>query len=556
MSLEPIDGPMTMAGSTSSGARPPVVPPTRPVSIARVSLVGEAPAGFSDETASLLRHRIRSVSFVTAVIFCLIFVLNYFRELPYFTARAILLAIVIASALRLRSRDQISLGWLRVIELALFGSLAALLHVAGVAQIVRHASTGDVIETLTWKRQFLSGYSTLLLTYAMFIPNTWKRAVAILFPAAGLPYFLFLTLRGAYPDLATILDADGAVDTLPVPLLAALIGVYGSHSLQRVRRDAFEARQFGQYVLKERIGDGGMGEVYRAEHLLLKRPCAIKLIRPERDADESTLARFEIEVRATARLTHLNTVEIYDYGRADDGTFYYVMELLRGLDLEDLVRRHGPLPPGRAIHLLRQACGALGEAHSTGLIHRDIKPGNIFAAERGGVHDVAKLLDFGLVKQGSRVDEERTSKPRRFSGTPLYMAPEQATNYEGADARTDIYALGAVAFFLVTGRPPFDRRELPEILHAHAFEDAEPPSSIRPGLPVDLDRVILRCLAKRPGDRFPNAESMERSLASCASAGEWTQQRAAQWWRDVLDRPSGRPAGATTGDEPDARPAR
>jgi serine/threonine-protein kinase len=548
MSLDPLDGPMTVAGSASVEARASVVPATRPVSIARVSLVGPESSGFSDETAVLLRHRLRSVSFITALIFCLVFVVNYFRAVPNFTPRAILLAVVISFALRLRSRERISLRWLRITELVLFGSLAALLHLAGAAQMVRSASNEDVVQTLIWKRQFIAAYSTLLLTYTMFIPNNWRRAAAILFPAACLPYLLFLTLRLVHPDLAATLDADGAVETLPVPLLAALIGVYGSQALQRVRRDAYDARQFGQYVLKERIGDGGMGEVYRAEHLLLKRPCALKLIRPERDADESTLARFEAEVRATARLSHINTVEIYDYGRADDGTFYYVMELLQGLDLEDLVRRHGPLPPDRAIYLLRQVCGALREAHSSGLIHRDIKPGNIFAAERGGVHDVAKLLDFGLVKQRTPAEEGATSKPRRFSGTPLYMAPEQATNYEGADARTDIYALGAVAYFLVTGRPPFDRHDLSEILHAHAFEDAQPPSNVRPGLPVDLDRVILRCLAKRPRDRFPDAESMERALTSCASAGEWNEHRAAQWWHTHFDRPPQTPVVPMPGD--------
>ncbi len=335
-----------------------------------------------------------------------------------------------------------------------------------------------------------------------------------------------------------MLVADSDLGALPVPVFAALIGIYGSHAIQRCRRDAFNARRFGQYVLRDRIGDGGMGEVYRAEHLLLKRPCALKMIRPERDADEATLARFENEVRSTARLSHFNTVDIYDYGRAADGTFYYVMELLEGLDLDDLVRRHGPLPPARAVHLLRQVCGALGEAHASGLIHRDIKPGNIFAAERGGVHDVAKLLDFGLVKRRTEKDAEQPSKPTRFSGTPLYMAPEQASNYEGADARTDLYALGAVAYFLVTGRPPFDRVGLDEILRAHAFEDAKPPSALCPDLPEDLDGVILRCLAKRPADRYPDAASLERALALCRCAGDWTECQAADWWRDVRPRPA------------------
>ena len=202
-----------------------------------------------------------------------------------------------------------------------------------------------------------------------------------------------------------------------------------------------------------------MGEVYLAEHQLLKRPCAIKLIRPDRAGDPRALARFEREVRTTARLSHPNTVEIYDYGRTEDGTFYYVMEYLSGLSLADLVERHGPLPPGRAIYLLRQACGALAEAHAAGLVHRDLKPANIFAARRGGLHDVAKLLDFGLVLPTAEpVAPPSSAGTATIAGSPLYMAPEQATGDARPDARSDLYGLGAVAYYLLTGRAPFEGR--------------------------------------------------------------------------------------------------
>jgi serine/threonine-protein kinase len=210
------------------------------------------------------------------------------------------------------------------------------------------------------------------------------------------------------------------------------VTVYATYIINALRVEVFEYRQLNQYQLKDRIGAGGMGVVYLAEHQLLKRPCAIKLISPDRAGDPKTLARFEREVRTTARLSHPNTVEIYDYGRTDDGTFYYVMELLSGLSLAELVERNGPLPAGRAIFLLRQACGALAEAHAAGLVHRDLKPANIFAARRGSLHDFVKLLDFGLVMPLADPSTPETGREGDVAGSPPYMAPEQATPVPGA----------------------------------------------------------------------------------------------------------------------------
>ena len=263
-----------------------------------------------------------------------------------------------------------------------------------------------------------------------------------------------------------------------------------------------------------------MGEVYLAEHQLLKRPCAVKLIRPGDATDPRALERFEREVRLTATLSHPNTVEIYDYGRAEDGTYYYVMEYLPGLSLAELVERHGPLPPGRVVYLLRQVCGALREAHAAGLIHRDIKPSNIFAARRGGMDDVAKLLDFGLVLPAATVRAAHLSGEGQILGTPLFMSPEQATGGRELDERSDIYSLGAVAYYLLTGRPPFDGEDGIAVMIAHARDPVVPPSRVRAGIPEDLERVVLRCLAKDPAERFPDAESLERALARCACAAE------------------------------------
>src|SRR5437588_6362815 len=228
---------------------------------------------------------------------------------------------------------------------------------------------------------------------------------------------------------------------------AAAIAVFGSHKIRELHQTAHEARRIGQYRLKQVLGFGGMGTVYLAEHVLLRRPCAIKVIRADQAGDLRTLLRFEREVQATATLTHWNTVEIYDYGHTDDGTFYYVMEYLPGMNLEDLVEQHGLLPPERAIHLLRQVCQALREAHGIGLIHRDIKPGNIVACERGQVYDVAKLLDFGLViSSGPDGDGVKLTREGSFTGSPAFMSPEQAVGGQPLDARSDIYNVGAVAY--------------------------------------------------------------------------------------------------------------
>jgi serine/threonine-protein kinase len=308
-----------------------------------------------------------------------------------------------------------------------------------------------------------------------------------------------------------------------------------------VSPDKGDLGRFGPYRLKERLGAGGMGEVYEAEHTLLKRPCAIKFIRPDRDAEGVALARFEQEVRATARLTHWNTVEIYDYGHTGDGTFYYVMELLPGMNLGELVQQCGPLPPERAVHFLRQVCSALREAHAVGLVHRDVTPANIFAAKRGGLHDVAKLLDFGLVRQLNSEESEtpNTVHKGHFSGAPLYMSPEQATAYDDADPRSDIYSLGAVAYYLLTGTPPFSGRTLLQVLAAHEREEVAAPSTLRTGIPGDLEGIVLRCLQKSPSDRFQDVQTLGRSLGRCDCANKWTEERAATWWRQIEVREAG-----------------
>jgi serine/threonine-protein kinase len=344
------------------------------------------------------------------------------------------------------------------------------------------------------------------------------------------PIVLIVGMALAYPEVAAVMTVVDLMQHLLVPVIAAVATATGMRMINALRREAFEARQLAQYRLIAPLGSGAMGEVFLAEHRMLKRPCAVKLIRPEQAGDPLVLARFEREVRMTARLSHWNSVEVFDYGHTDDGTFFYVMEYLPGLNLQDLLERHGPVPAARVVNFLQQACRGLQEAHSIGLIHRDIKPANLFVAQRGGQYDVVKLLDFGLVKPVAEMLSSGLTQEGAISGTPLFMSPEQARGTSGLDARSDIYSLGAVGYTLLCGHPPFERTNPLDVLIAHARDEAAPPSTLRADVPADVERVILRCLAKRPEDRFQDATSLEQALALCAAADQWTQADAVRWW--------------------------
>jgi serine/threonine-protein kinase len=333
---------------------------------------------------------------------------------------------------------------------------------------------------------------------------------------------------------ANVPDSGSFVSTLTLLMtISAIAAVVGVHNIGGLRTQAYEARELGQYRLRQPIGSGGMGEVHLAEHQLLKRPCAIKLIRPEKAGDPRVLARFEREVRSTAKLSHWNNIDVYDFGHAADGTFYYVMEYLPGMNLDELVQRHGPLPPERVIHFLLQTCDALEEAHGIGLVHRDIKPANIFAAHRGGRYDVAKLLDFGLAKPASSVGSTELTQEGMITGSPLYMSPEQALGDAEPDARSDIYSLGSVAYFVLSGRPLFSYDRPIKVLFAHAQETPTDLGEVAPNVPDDLRNVVMQCLAKDPKDRYQNVNQLADALRQCHAAGGWDWDSAAQWWTEV-----------------------
>jgi serine/threonine-protein kinase len=372
----------------------------------------------------------------------------------------------------------------------------------------------------------------LIYTYALFIPNTPRRAAVVISLMTIAPLAMFLIMFWTHPEVAKLIGSDH-LTTIPLIFAMAAVGsIYGAATIGSLRKEAFEAKQLGQYRLKQRIGAGGMGEVYLAEHQMLKRACVIKLIRPEQAGDERALARFQREVRATAKLSHWNNVDVFDYGHTDDGVFYYVMEYLPGMSLTELVERFGAMPPARVIYLLEQVCDALGEAHSIGLIHRDIKPGNIFAALRGGQYDVAKLLDFGLVKPLLEETQPiQLTTEGVITGTPLFMSPEQATGDAEPDARSDIYSLGAVGYYLLTAKPPFEEKRPIKLLMAHAQQEVVPPSQHSPDVPEDLEGVILRCLAKHPAERYQTAAELKQALSDCDDASGWSGPQAALWWQ-------------------------
>jgi serine/threonine-protein kinase len=297
-----------------------------------------------------------------------------------------------------------------------------------------------------------------------------------------------------------------------------------------LRAEVRDAQKLGQYTLVSKIGEGGMGVVYRAKHAMMQRPTALKLVSSS-ESSELQLARFEREVQLTTRLTHPNTITIFDYGRTPDGVFYYVMELLDGPSLEAVIEQDGPQPVERVVSILLQLTGALEEAHSIDLIHRDIKPANIILCSQGGRPDVAKLLDFGLVKELKPESVGDATVEGNITGTPLYMSPEQITTPQSIDGRSDLYSLGAVGYFALTGHHVFESETLVEICADHLQTKPVPPSE-RSESPVSaaLDTVILNCLEKDPADRPGSAAELAERLRAC-EVGEWSVERARAWWR-------------------------
>lgn len=514
---------------------------TRTSARRQIALIeGTGPAQ-TQETLSLLAKRLRLVSILLGAGFAAFLVKGLLFRFPQYlndhplvfyshVGVTFLLALL---AHRLCTNCHLVFDHLRIAELLIFGAPALFFMLISYDKLVTCAHLTDGHSHVP---NIAGAWMLLIYSYALFVPNHWKRAAVV------------HLLMGAGPLLAfglAYMNSEAFVDLIHMPMfmgvfsehamvmtLTVVVATVGVQTIGALRREAFVARQLGQYRLKKMLGSGGMGEVYLAEHEMMKRPCAVKVIRPEKAGNAQVIARFEREVRATAKLSHWNSIDIYDYGRTEDGTFYYVMEFLPGHNLGELVDGHGALPTERIVHLMTQVCDALAEAHEQDLVHRDIKPANIYCAYRGGQFDVAKLLDFGLAKPTADHEDVGLTQEGAITGSPLFMSPEQAMGSNEVDARSDIYSLGAVMYYMATGKPPFMYEQPIKVMVAHASEAPRPPRDLNEDIPIELEEIILRCLEKEQEDRFQDVQSMREALEKVPQYGQWSSRMAADWWHE------------------------
>jgi serine/threonine-protein kinase len=512
---------------------------TTPLSVRDSSLAGRLP----DE---LLSEQIRRLALFNAVIGALwsyglvmdLFVFSLIRpgvprntvalgiEVVGMTVSAVMYAYVRYSSHSAETKRDAGLGCM-------------ILNATGVAMLNTWATTPAFVAAPT-----VSWIAVLILVFSMISPTTPRRMfVASMIAASMDPIGVWLAqLRGvAAPSVTVVL-----LHFLP-NYICAIVAIVPAQILQRLGRRLREAQELGSYRLVELLGQGGMGEVWRAQHRLLARNAAVKLVRPELlgagDENEAkiVLRRFEREAQATAALSSPHTIRVFDYGITDEGTFYYVMELLTGRDLESLVRDFGPVPADRALFLLRQACHSLADAHARGLVHRDIKPANIYACRMGLEYDFVKVLDFGLVKVHDRSSTQTLATlDIHTTGTPAYMAPEIILGEADVDRRADVYALGCVVYYLLTGQLVFEADTPMKMLMQHVQARPIPPSQrTELRVPPELDAIVLRCLEKDPNRRPQHAEELLSIAYSCTTCESWNQQRAKAWWETHLPEMTG-----------------
>lgn len=488
------------------------------------------------DSQQILRQRLSTIAWVMAGLtaLSLIRLLTYHYAALGYTARFVTIAICGGLALALRYKRDWTLVGLRTVEATILATVGLLVGSMYIRLLLDNAARNDVATLISVHNWNFFVWTLVILIYGVFMPNTWRRAAAVVFPLAMGPTLVTMIAEAIDVRVYEMLELDDFGRPIPAPMVAAAISVYVAHSIHEARRAVSTARQLAQYRLNRLIGVGSMGRVFEAEHVLMKRPCAIKLIQSEHASDPLAAARFQREVVATAQLTHPNTIDVYDFGKTHDGVFFFAMELLPGMNLRDLVRQHGPLPPARAIHFLGEVCNALGEAHDRGLIHRDLKPANIFASRRGGIDDFTKLLDFGVVRGGNFHDQPLAA-PDLIAGTPQYMSPEQIAAPADIDRRSDLYSLGCVGYFLLSGEPPFSCDSPLETMLAQVNQDPLRIDAKVSGVPKDLAAVLMRCLQKNPDDRFASASDVAIALGRCEHGGKWTPRDAAAWWNPSDD---------------------
>jgi eukaryotic-like serine/threonine-protein kinase len=449
----------------------------------------------------------------SAVDFAAVRYLQAGRFRDFVILRLLVFAVATVSFFLTRSRREVpSERVLRAADLLVYSATAA-----GIALMC--------VEFRGLASPYVPGFCLALLLRSVTSPDPWRRGAVM----TGIPVLVFFAVLFGSASFSHRIAAqlhDPAALTMLFINAGYVLGssvslVCGSHIVWSLRRQVFEARSLGRYRLKKRLAAGGMGDVWLAYHPGLKRDVAVKILRPdERERSGMALARFEREVRATAELMHPNTVRVFDYGVTEDGLWYYVMELLQGETLADHVARLGPLPPARAVHIVGQAARALAEAHEHGIVHRDVKPENLFLTSLGGEHDFVKVIDFGIAKV--QAADGKMTDTGSLLGTPAYMSPEMAMGLS-ADPRADVYALGAVLFYLLSGKPPFEAENAGALIFAHVNQRVVPPSQVLGrALPIDVESVVMRALEKDPQARYASAAELAMALASCTMAGKWT----------------------------------
>ena len=370
--------------------------------------------------------------------------------------------------------------------------------------------------------------SFTMFVRTLLVPSSTMRT-AIVSTIAFVPMAAAAITLGVGWDMGLPALAFGAGGTM-LSAVAVVLAAYGSNVIYDLRQQVSSQQQLGQYTLERKIGEGGMGAVYRAHHVLLRRPTAVKLLPPDKVGRAENLERFEREVQHMSQLTHPNTVAVFDYGRNHEGVFYYAMEYLDGINLDQLVKRNGPQPSGRVAHILAQVCGALQEAHVRGIVHRDVKPANIILCERGLVPDVAKVVDFGLVKE---LATDTGISTQIVMGTAAYIAPEAVTDPSAIGPAVDLYGLGAVGFFLVTGRHVFVGNTSVDLCIQHVTKPPERPSDVtRNHVAPELEAILMRCLAKTPAERYASAEELAAALRAVPPTPGWNDDEARRWWRE------------------------
>ena len=517
-------------------ATPLTVPNERPATISR-GTIPKSLSGMPDDMLSDAARRLGWVGMLYAVGFFLVYfvtrlAMGQATGLVNIRGGIAAASIVMGVAVFVYSKRP-DVPAARILNLGLAFEIVGALGIAasefwGVFPVLDDASLMTGFVGIPWECVWIIGFP-------LVAPNTPRRILAASLAAASAgPVVILLSVAaGQPPPDATPMEVAGFF--LFTTYVCAAIAYMVSRNVARFGARLQRARDVGSYHLLQRLSHGGMGEVWAARHRMLARPSAIKLIRPEilgasEESRTTAVKRFEREAKATARLTSPHTVVVYDFGTTVNGSFYYAMELLNGIDLDSLVDRFGPVEPARAVFLLSQACDSLQEAHDAGLIHRDVKPANMLACRIGHQHDFVKVLDFGLVKTLEAADRNTQLTGEIITGTPAYMAPEQATDVSQVDHRTDIYALGCVLYWLVTGHQVFGNHSPMATIADHITSKPVVPSRrAEMDMPPAMDQLILDCLEKRPDDRPQSIAEVQVQLTDLVTDA-WTPARADAWW--------------------------